>query len=407
MGFGYFAAFPGMGAVQEVWNVLCFVVFLFGYPLLKFRKGWTDFWFEAYVLLLVFADVVLSAWRADAVFGQPLIYGALSQRRIVLAASVLFLVFAFRRRMVRLSDIEAVLVFLSWANLLLNIAIQLLLDPADFAGRSTGFVAGDHFTLPSLLIIFGVLYYALRGIRTRRAKFYVAALVLFAGALGPSGRGMTIAMAVTLTYFLFKLRGGKRGVVAMFKFGCFGAVLLGSLFILFPQALSQRLGLYSDAFSVVLTGTLSEDASANARVLETLTALPYILKHPLLGCGSLSNQWNGGAKGIIGEYFYTDDIGLLGVVFSFGVLGLVLFFFQYFFAWRAAHKIPARFKTPLLDATKALLLYSGLWSFETGMCVFNPEVTLFFITLLAGIAIGSKPKPSSVALNEKECGPAT
>ena len=407
MGFRYFESFPGMAPVQEVWNVLCFVVVLIGYPILKFRRGWTDFWFEAYVLLLVTADVVLSAWRADAVFGQPLIYGALSQRHIVLTASLLFLVFAFRRRMIRLSDIEAVLVFLSWATLLINIAIELFLNPADFAGRSFGFVAGDHFTLPSLLIIFGVLYYALRGIRTRRAKFYAAALVLFASALGPSGRGMTIAVAITLTYFLFRLRGAKRGAVAVFKFGCFGAVLLGSLFILFPQALSQRLGLYSDAFSVVLTGTLSEDASANARVFETLAALPYILKHPLLGCGSLSNRWNGGAMSTIGEYFYTDDIGLVGVVFSYGVFGLFLFFFQFFFAWRAAQKVPASLKSPLLDATKAFILFCGLWSIETGLCVWSPEMTLFFIILLAGIAIGSKPKRSSVALKEKEWGPAT
>jgi len=138
---------------------------------------------------------------------------------------------------------------------------------------------------------------------------------------------------------------------------------------------------YSDAFTVVLAGTLTRDASANARIHETNAVLPYVRRNWLLGNGGLSNQWEDGYKNKFG-YFYTSDIGLIGVVFVYGVAGAALLYLQFLFALRYAKTHEDVRYSPFLDASSVFLLFLFLHSFVTGSVAFDPSPSLFFIALL-------------------------
>ncbi len=395
MSFRTFQFFPGMQYVQEAWFLLCFLFILFAYPLWKIRIGLRFSRFEFYLLILTFAGIALAAWRAQQVFVQPLIYGIISQRAIVLIAAPLILFNAMRYRNIQPKNIEAALLFLTWGTFLLFSAMRLFLDPTRFVSYGVGFVVTSEletsFKFPSYFIIFGVFYYAMLGLRTRRVRYYFAALILFPAALGPSGRGLTVCVAATLLLCLYRLRGLRRTLITAAKFGFVLAILVGGLYAVAPQKLSTRAAGFADVFTVLSKGSLTTDNSANARIFETLTALPYIEEHPWLGNGVISHQWEGGSKGALGAYFYAADIGVIGVIFSFGILGLALFAYQYRFAWRAAKKLPSSYYSPLLDATKAMVVYTALYSIAGGLCVWYPEVTLFFIALLYGIASQAKP----------------
>jgi len=392
MTFRTFQFFPGMLYVQEIWFALCFLASVVVYPAWKIGKGLRFSFFEVYILTLMLAAAVLSAWRAWHVFGQPIVFGLLAQRGVTLMVSSLLLVNALRYRLVRLADVEGALLLTAWGTFFLFSAIRLLFSPSSFAGHGIGFVtqvnSGDEpsFTFSSFFLVFGALYYATLAMRTRRAKYYLMAAVLFTASLGASGRGLSVCVAATLLFFLYRLRGLRQMLVTAVKFGLIAAILVGVLYAIFPGVLSARIAGFSDAFTVLLTGSQSQDDSANARIFETLTALPYIQEHPLLGNGVVSNQWQGGNEGALGEYFHTTDIGVIGVVFAYGVLGLLLFSFQYKFAWSAARKLPDSFHSPLFDATKAFVLYTALYSLASGMCALYPEVSLFFVALLGGIA---------------------
>jgi hypothetical protein len=125
-----------------------------------------------------------------------------------------------------------------------------------------------------------------------------------------------------------------------------------------------------------------EDVSANARVLETLIAMPYVQKNPWFGNGNISNQWQGGNEHVLGGYFHPSDIGIIGVLFMYGVTGLLLFSWQYWFAIKAAGKLPPRMHSPLLDATKGMLLYLAIYSLATGFFVHYAETCFLLITML-------------------------
>jgi hypothetical protein len=163
-------------------------------------------------------------------------------------------------------------------------------------------------------------------------------------------------------------------------------LLAGLLYVTMPAVTAERAGKFRDAFAVVLTGAPGEDTSANMHLMEALYTLPAIAKHPMLGNGRVSAQWEGGGDRVRDTHFYPEDVGLLGVLYQHGVLGLILFGCQYWFALRAARKLPAGFSTPFLDAIKGFLLYSLFVSLGYGMFVFSAPSTLMFIALLMAIA---------------------
>jgi len=392
MGFRTFQFFPGMPYVQEAWFAACFLIVIFVYSFWKTRTGLRFTHLESYLWLLMFADLILAARGAQQVFGQPLAYGILSQREIVLIAAWLILANVLRRGIVKPADVESVLLYLAWGTFALYTAARLLLNPADFIGYGEGLVthpmAGHEpsFKLQPYFLIFGVFYYAILGIRIERKRYYLAAAILFLAALGGSGRGLAVSVAATLLLFLLRLRGLRRGTIAGLKIVSLAAVIGGVIYESSPDILSARIAGFSDAFAVTVAGSTTGDSSANARLFETLTALPYMQAHPILGSGVVSHQWQGGSEMAMGEYFFASDIGIFGIVFSYGILGLLLFAFQYRIAWLAVSRLPEPYHHPFLDAIKAFLLFSAFYSLETGMCVWDAGTTLFFVTLLDGMA---------------------
>ena len=395
MTFRNFQFFPGMPYVQELWFVLSFLALVVLYPVWKICRGLKFSSFELYVLVLAPTAVLLPAWGAWHEFGQPFWYGILAQRAIPLMVTALLLVNALRDRLVRLADIEGALLLCGWGTFVLYTLMRLTLNPADFTSYGVAFVgvvflAGQGgrpiFILPSYFILYSFVYYALLGIRTRRKRYYFAAAILIAPNGGPVERSLAITIAATLLFFLYKWRPISGFLLSLSKACAAGVIVLGLAFAANPASLSSTVGRFSDAFRVMLGGSEVDDPSANARLFEALIALPYIQKHPLLGSGEISNQWEGGINERLGAIFYDDDIGLMGILFSRGAIGLLLFAYQYRFAMRAARKLPEERHSALADGAMGFLLFSAINSLTTGMFVFSPEVTLFFVALIFGIS---------------------
>ncbi len=392
MGFRTFQFFPGMVYVQEAWYAACFLLVLFVYSFWKTRIVFRFTQLELYILLLMSADISLAGRSAQEVFGQPLAYGILSQRGIVLIAGWLILATMLHAGTLKHDDVESVLLYLAWGTFVLYTSARIFLNPTDFVAYGEGLVthpmAGyePSFKFQPYFLVFGVFYYAGIGFRTQRTRYYLAAAILFFAALGGSGRGLAVSVGATLIIILYRMRGIRRGTIAALKFSCLAAVIGGAIYESFPETVSARIAKFSDAFVVTVAGPTTGDPSANARIFETLAALPYVQAHPLLGSGVVSNQWQGGSEMAIGEYFFASDIGIFGIVFSYGILGLFLFAFQYRIAWLAVKRLPESYQSPFLDAIKAFLLFSAFYSLETGMCVWDAGATLFFVTLLYDLA---------------------
>lgn len=380
-----FQFFPGVRPLEEIWFVLCALVLLVLYPLLKTYADWTFRPFELYLLCMLPIFLILPGVAAQRNFGQPLVYGILARRSMLLSAMWLLMIEAWRRRWFQSRDVEKVLVFMAWGTSFLYDFMRLFLNPLNFESAPAGFLRGSgtidvSFATPGCFMIFGAIYYSLRAIRERRTRWSLYAFYFAINAVGTSGRFLTISFLVTVGYFLFRWRSfGAVVSIAARSLAVF-ALAISVLAVISPQQVQERFDRFADAFSVV-TGHEVEDASAYARVVETDIALPYIKRHPIIGNGLLSTQWIAGAAGVA-SYFFPDDIGLVGVVYEYSAIGLVLFSLQYLFSLRAGFQLPDQVHTPILDASKGFLVYTAIYSLTTGTYVFEFEQPCFFIVLL-------------------------
>ncbi len=384
--------FPGMSIFNELWIVLLGLFLSTTYLFDKAKDGWSFLSFELYVLL---ALVMLPLWTGLAAhfeFGQPFAFGALANRNVFLMVGALFIMYMVKHRKINVKDIERALCWLAWCTLILFVLINMLLDPTHFMDYKGGFVGGGgsseaSFKFNTLFIIFGFYYYIFQGFRYKSRKFYMYGMLFLAYLVFlDGGRSLLLSVFLSCFYFIWRWASWRKLFVLMPKF-LLGIVLaVGLAIVVNPSGVLSVATKFVDAFTVVATGEKSNDASANARILESAIALPYIQKHWAFGNGKLSNKWHDGYEGQFG-YFFPSDIGVIGVLYIYGFLGLLFFLGQFYYAISIANKLPY---SPLLDGVKGFLLYFILHSVVTGRFVHFAEISLFFIAILYCMKIEAK-----------------
>lgn len=326
---------------------------------------------------------------ANSEFGQPWVYGILAQRGMVLVGCILMFLHFYRKRFFSLEDVERALLWLAWLNLILCSAGLLLLDPNQFPDMPT-FVTGaeggeNKFKFDITFVVFGFFYYAFSGFWKKSGRSSFLSLLFFCYfVLGSGGRSLIIVALMSYLFFVWRWSQTTRFLIGLSKLSLL-AVSFGAVFYLTNNERFDILyGKFNEAFLVVLTGEQGNDPSANARVLESAIALPYVIKHWGLGNGAISAQWNEGYRSLFG-YFYPADIGLLGVVYLYGVVGLLIFAYQFHFALRYSRRLPkdGGCSGRLTSAIKGFLLFYAIASLVTGQFVVSVEHGLLFIAILS------------------------
>ena len=385
-----FEYFPGGRPIEEFYFVLCLLAFAFLFPMFKILTSWRFSRFELYLLFTMVVLVILPATSAFRVFGQPLLYGILAKRSVILLGTWILFLNAWRFRYFDEKDIERVLLFLVWLITAIFAFMRIFLDPSSFSNAPVGFILGSGvdlaFAVPGSLLPFGVLYYVLRGIRTHRMLDYLFGLTIFFVDAGSSWRALTLSLTGSILFFLFRRLPLDKAVLWIVRGLAIGALSIGGLQIARPGLVASTVDHLAQALKVATGGGPSNDSSANARILETDVALPYVRSNPILGSGLLSVQWNGGEPGVLGVYFSDTDIGLIGVLFTSGLVGFLVAGAQYAYAIAAARRLSTYAHSALIDGVAGYLLFSFLLSLSTGLFMVEIETTSFFVLLLYQIS---------------------
>jgi hypothetical protein len=85
-------------------------------------------------------------------------------------------------------------------------------------------------------------------------------------------------------------------------------------------------------FQAMLDVFLGSDGG-NIRSKAFQLAFEQIPRHPIFGAGE-DNAYGATYQDIVAPYFYPDDIGLVGTVYKYGVLGALLYLFMHFKLWQ-------------------------------------------------------------------------
>lgn len=286
---------------------------------------------ELYFIFLTIIIPFYSAFIAHLSFGQPYIFGVLSERGLLL----LMLGVVFYRMIIngKVSFItfEMSFVFMAWFSLFAYIAF-IALHTSGLVHDNFNFTQptahrGIRYKFQSFFIVFGAIYYISKHYVTRHKIYSIYSLIFFSYILFID-QGRTMITFVALTYILFFYFNYKKNRVTI----AISVIYILSFFItliytFYPEYIFQMWYLFSQMFDVLL-GNESRDISANSRIYQLQTVLKYFSQQPfsiLHGIGNISNQWNYGFQSLFG-HFYPTDIGIFGGVFVYGLIGLLSIF---------------------------------------------------------------------------------
>ncbi|MGI0134176.1 MAG: hypothetical protein ACREBW_04380, partial [Candidatus Micrarchaeaceae archaeon] len=255
----------------------------------------------------------------------------------------------------------------AWATLVLYSMFSVFMQVGANASTKP---SGPTVHLVYAFVQIGFFYYGLIGFNRKSKIHYVLALPFILYIISTGQRALLLSTLGTYGLFVL-LRGSFARLVVFVPASLCGLVaLLGALYLLNPDYMTDLALRTEQALVAVATGQPTGDTSSAMRLEETAVALPYIKNSILMGNGDLSKRWHGGYPGVLQGYFFPSDIGLLGVVYMYGLLGLGLFALQFWWARKYSKRASQGTDTPpMTDAVMAFLIAYAVLSLEAGTFV--------------------------------------
>lgn len=332
-----------------------------------------------YLFILVFIAPFYSALRSMMEFGQPFIFGLLAQRGWMLVGSGVIIFYLLSNHRLTIDDVKKSFLIISWTSLIIFSFLAITYDPSmhrEIASYATAGVGerGVRFRFQTYFIIFGLIYYFIKYLSDKK-RVDVISFSLFFSYILFIDKGRTILIFLLFLIFIVIIFNipFRKWIVGIFKFGIALLFILFIINLLSPDYLEMMGSMFLQMFQVLL-GEESSDFSANARIYEVNVAMNYFNEniHSLFfGVGIVSKQWNDGWESLFG-YFYPTDIGLLGALFLYGVVGLiVLLVTPIYLIVQTISKVNMNDQV-FIYALKVFIILLLLKTIQGGVLVFDP-----------------------------------
>ncbi len=338
------------------------------------NSGFSKYEFSIIFIALFFP--LYSAFCANLMFGQPPLFGILGERDWLTVLMGLVILNKFKTKKWTEKMFENSFVFLSWFSLLLFYGIYLLLDPT-LLDRSfvvfSGF-KGAHYKVNPYFIVFGFIYYYLLFFNKKQIKYLViSTLFIIYVVFFDKGRGLFMVMGLMIFLItVFKSRNRIKGVISLFLISLLLFVVWK---VVSPEGENVLINSFKPIFGISSVNQTVKSHSINARFDEIDNILFLFRKNPgtiLFGVGGLSAKWNNGFNGEFG-YFHPSDVGVLGVIFIYGFLGLFVMLIHLFFMYGGKSSVKRR-ESVFYNSLEYFLVFLMIRSTLTGMIFFNPAV---------------------------------
>ncbi|NTW87899.1 MAG: hypothetical protein HGB26_01965 [Desulfobulbaceae bacterium] len=293
---------------------------------------WSQFWnkgtiakIDFTVFFLVMCAFFYSALAAQIRFGQPLYYGLIEERRILIFLIYFPLAWAFRRRVITVQQIFSWVVMSAFVCAVLSVFVAAgIVSPLKVKEVSENAIREDRYgigpayiALASLLIIFRFVFN--KGLSTVfQILFLLGVLVVIVQT-----RQILIALAISSLFLV----GAARFAIWLAVAG--GAIVLLSVSTDIVSGLFLK---YQALFGQLASESYLEES---ARALTIITVLKEFLNGAWFGSGSLSALWKGGFAEIYQPTFFLADVGFFGTIYKYGVLSTLFYFIYFFVQFRA------------------------------------------------------------------------
>jgi O-Antigen ligase len=242
--------------------------------------------------------------------------------RIVILA---FYAYAFKNNMLKISDFEWVLKPFIVINLIILILFRNYVSTEiSQTGALLNFAAN---LLPKEFIRFGVFYFFVLFLKRGKYHylFYVLFLLVFPNILIRFERGYFTATVMLMMVTIFSIKKTKR-LIANITITCLILFLGAVILVNFTGSLGQSIiTKYSNLISGLTTGS-TDEASIDYRLKEVTVGWNLFKKDPILGSGRIKNT---NLQAVTGMAYYPSDIGFIGILSTYGIVGITIFIIMF------------------------------------------------------------------------------
>lgn len=315
------------GNVQSKVNELCWIIifalFLFKFINTNFSQLFNKqkYQFGRIILFTVIMGIY-STLQSYYLHGQSLIQGILPQRFMIGGFFLYFVLMKYiNEKKYGMKNIEKIFLTIGYCELILYISQYFLINKIQFLQINYTMRLGEiRMNLGAIGVPY-VIFYSLNqlfGEKKSWKSIVSIAMGLFYVVVIAKTRIALLAYLISIIGgFMMWKKGGKKKIVIFF--------LLLTLIVVLTQ---------TELFSYLTDGLKGIDLSTQTRQLGRAYYLKKILSHPILGCGYINTN-NVAASRYAGIYSISTgiiawvDLGVYGLTFFFGIVGLVWFLVLY------------------------------------------------------------------------------
>jgi hypothetical protein len=360
---GVFDLTPLSRIVSYLLLVVSTIGHLFFFKYHRFFSKSFRFWYSMGLALMV-----LSIIMQNIINNQSFISGFVANVRFYKVGGVVFVYFWLLKYKISPIKLFEVLRKAGWLNFLVILTMVatgfIFSNESDITGVVTEVDAGKiQKTFVNLIAIIYLSYF----ISSANYKYLFYALILFSAHHLEEIQRFALLVQLCVVMIAFMKVQGKKLKYRLFIQVIF-AISFSILFLFSSESGSSIVDRFSQAFSIFTAKNASSinDASSAARIYETDIAMEHFYASPLVGNGFYRSSES--EYIFEGAHFYLSDIGVVGILYVFGVLGIIVLMLQYRFLFKSRVLMGSNV---LVNASFLFLFYFMLMSLLTGQSILN------------------------------------
>lgn len=340
-----------------------------------------------YLYIMMFSLPVLSAVAANLAEGQSIPGGMLAQRHWFGLGGIFLIVYLFKIHFFTIRDFFRALEWLGWLCLVFYLYCYIFLDPTKYLDYSfvgySDLKGGYRFRFGVDFIAYLSLYYTIKFIvqRQRISILYSAIMLSYLFFLHQGRIVMVSIIAGIILYYLIEVNW-KKTLIYLTSFGSGFIVLMAILSFAFPEFVGRYVEQYVNVLLVFL-GEETGEGSVDARLEEIAIVMIYMASYPIgwiIGVGKYGADYIDPSEPI--TQVAPGDIGIIGSVMTYGIIGTIVMYIQFWIAFRSMRFV-RRFKKDIYFMTaKYFLFYCFATSIAKGNLFTQPGSTAIFILII-------------------------
>ncbi len=362
--------------------VMLYVIYFFDRIFIKKRISKID----AILLFFLFVLPLYGAINANINFNQSLVDGVLSTwAKQITILFVMLYQFLIRSKNVSVKRIYNVVLLFAVVDVLSKVYMSFTLNPAllvetDLVGYNPA-KGGYVFRFDATFAQIATIFFFTSFVVTKKWYHLIGTGAFLAYMLFiDKGRidivSLFVVMGFTMVRNLSPINFVRTGFILLLLGG--GAIALAYQFAP-DQIVVLRNMLYNFALTVI--GQDTGEGSASARFIEFGIVFDHFSKYPeqmIFGVGLLQRE----EMFLRFMHLYLKDIGIVGIFFTYGIVGVLVLYGLFIYAIRLTWKVKFYKKDLYYKLTESILVMIFVTSFFNGAFVWAPGNFLTFLMFL-------------------------